>query len=224
MFHRFFSLLFPSPCVSCGYLGEALCERCFEKLSFAPHVRTLKWHGDPNAKEASSLRVSSAFYYEEHSLLAKLIHPFKYDHQSDLFRCFLPYLRETVRLLHVEPRDLILIPVPLYPARKQERGYNQAELLAQYLAHYLGCRMAKALLRVKDTGSLAHVESKKLRGEHVTGAFAVQSILGKPLPWDGQIVLLDDIVTSGSTLGECAKTLRAAGAQNVSALTLADRA
>lgn len=212
MWHELIRILFPSPCLSCGYLSEALCTRCFHSLPFSPHRR-----------ELGGLSVVSPYFYEEDALLAHLIHPFKYSHQADLFRIFAPGLTESLRLLSLDLREFTLIPVPLHKSRLLERGYNQAELLARVVAKRLGCRMWNGLVRSKDTGFQSHVKSRKEREENIRGAFELSKWERFGFAEDGQLVLVDDIVTSGSTLLACAEVLRAAGVRNISALTLADR-
>lgn len=205
MWHTLLRILFPSPCVQCGYLSESLCNRCFHEVEFKPHVRDLE-----------GLRVCSALYYEEKSILGKLIRPFKYSHQADLFRIFVPWMRESMRLLEEGP--VVFVPVPLFKARELERGYNQAELLAKWLGKSMGMPVARLVRRVKDTGSQARLIDRKSREENMQGAFQVEAAL-PACP----IVLVDDIVTTGSTLLSCAEALRRAGASHVFALTLADR-
>lgn len=205
MWQTLLRILFPSPCVQCGYLSESLCSRCFHEVEFRPHVRDLE-----------GLRVCSALYYEEESILGKLIRPFKYSHQADLFRIFVPWMREAMQLLSEGP--VVFVPVPLFKARELERGYNQAELLAKWLGKSLGMPALRLVKRVKDTGSQAKLVDRKSREENMQGAFQVEgAIPGCP------IVLVDDIVTTGSTLLACAEALRMAGASHVFALTLADR-
>ena len=201
-------ILFPSPCLYCGLLGEPLCSRCFEELRFEPHRRELE-----------GLSVVSPYFYLEKSLLADLIYPFKYSHQSDIFRIFVPGLKEALRLLRVDLEGLVFAPVPLHPSRFLERGYNQAELLAKAVAKGMDGRVWNGLVRVKDTGFQSHVKKREERKENMKGAFEVV----REWPGTGQIILVDDIVTSGSTLLACAEALRAAGVKNCSALTLADR-
>lgn len=206
MWHTLFRILFPSPCVQCGYLSEALCGRCFHEVDFKPHVR-----------ELPGLRVCSALFYEEKSIVGRLIRPFKYSHQADLFRTFVPWMKQALHLLGTGEK-VLFVPVPLHKSRELERGYNQAELLAKWMAKDLGCSAARLIRRVKDTGSQAKLADRKSREENMQGAFVVEgAVPGYP------IVLVDDIVTTGSTLLACAKALRAAGATDVFALTLADR-
>lgn len=175
---------------------------------FSPHIR-----------DVDGLKVCTGMYYQKDSILERLIHPFKYKHQASIFRLFVPHMREALKLLR-EPKDLILVPVPLHSSRKKERGYNQAELLARWVAKSVGCRMMDVLERVKETGKQSQVHSRDQRRVNMEGAFRLRG----DLPRDGQIVLVDDIVTTGSTLLACRKALQAAGYEhNITALTLADR-
>ncbi len=206
MWYSLLRILFPSPCVQCGYLSEALCSRCFHEVEFKPHVRDLP-----------SLRVCSALFYEEKSIVGRLIRPFKYSHQADLFRIFVPWMKQALHLLGTSEK-VLFVPVPLHKSRELERGYNQAELLAKWMARDLGCSAVRLVKRVKDTGSQARLADRKSREENMQGAFEVEGAVP-----ECSIVLVDDIVTTGSTLLACAEALRAAGAKHVFALTLADR-
>ena len=123
----------------------------------------------------------------------------------------------------LEVQDALLVPVPLHPSRQRERGFNQAELLAQGLARLL-----------RRTGREARVETRCLRRtrptppqtglsltarrENVRGVFAV---VRPERVRDYAVVLIDDVMTTGSTLSACAKALKQAGAERVWGLTLA---
>jgi len=110
-----------------------------------------------------------------------------------------------------------IIPVPLYPRRLRERGYNQAYLLAQGLGKLVGLPVEDdALVRVKDSAPQARARSAIERRQNVRDAFACnQRLDGK------QILLLDDVCTTGATLDACATALKAAGAGSVWGLTVA---
>jgi ComF family protein len=114
------------------------------------------------------------------------------------------------------PIDMI-VPVPLGNARLAERGYNQAELLARPVA--LACAIplkTKALLRAKETRSQVGL-SAVLRRQNVAGAFEAKSSLVK----EKNVLVMDDVTTSGATLDACAAALLEAGAHAVYGLTLA---
>lgn len=207
MLNRLLRIFFPSPCLVCGYLGDPLCNVCFEHLDFKPHVRQL-----------SGLRVYCAMLYEPGTVLEKLIHPFKYKHQASIFRLLVPHMAQALRLM-ADPHQLLLVPVPLHTKRLKERGYNQSELLAKWVAKELGCSFSNVLIRHRNTHSQAKSASKQERQQNMQGAFRVRGAVPKGV----HIVLVDDIVTTGSTLLSCHDVLAAAGADRVSALTLADR-
>jgi ComF family protein len=108
-----------------------------------------------------------------------------------------------------------LIPVPIHPQRRRERGYNQAELLAATLGELSGLPVRDALERVRDTPPQVG-RGRPDRRKNVQGAFAPRSSAAP----GRRPVLIDDVQTSGATLEEAARTLRAAGAHEVFALTL----
>jgi ComF family protein len=115
-----------------------------------------------------------------------------------------------------DPRALV-VPVPLHWRRRLERGYNQAEALADALARRLGLRSARPLRRVKATAILAG-SGRSERAERLRGAFRARP--GRPL--DGRTVLLvDDILTTGATCGSAARALKKAGAARVVAVVVA---
>lgn len=169
-------------------------------------------------RDLDGMRICSSMYYQPDSILEKLIYPFKYKHQASIFRIFVPQMEVALRLL-MEPENILLVPVPLHKKRKLKRGYNQAELLAVWVGKRLGCPVVDFLERVKDTSKQSHLKTSEERVENMKNAFKV---IRDP-PNDMHIVLVDDIVTTGSTLLACRDALKAAGAYKISSLTLADR-
>jgi ComF family protein len=113
---------------------------------------------------------------------------------------------------------VVLVPVPLHPRRRLERGFNQSELLARELARRTGLEVAaKALVRRKDTAPQAGLSAAERR-RNVAGAFAVRQrarVAGRTA------VLLDDVWTTGATALACARILREAGATEVRLLSVA---
>ena len=109
-----------------------------------------------------------------------------------------------------------LIPVPLHAARLRQRGFNQSLLLAQHAGDLLGIEVKEALIRTRRTDPQVNLGSEQ-RTINVAGAFAVQPSF--PVA-DLSIVLIDDVITTGSTLSACADALICAGATSVKAATL----
>jgi ComF family protein len=111
----------------------------------------------------------------------------------------------------------LLVPVPLHVTRLRERGYNQALELARPLARALGIPLRHdALLRTRATPAQTGLDAK-MRRRNLRGAFAVAA----DFAWPDHVALFDDVMTTGATLGEAARTLRRAGVARVDAWALA---
>lgn len=113
----------------------------------------------------------------------------------------------------------IVVPVPLHPWRRYRRGYNQSELLARELGRLLDVPMMNALTRVRHTTPQVELR-KKQRRDNVRGAFALHEDVAR-CENKGSVLLIDDVCTTGATLGECARVLKSAGFAPIYALTLA---
>lgn len=110
-----------------------------------------------------------------------------------------------------------LVPVPLHPSRRKQRGFNQTEKLAEALSDATGVPVQYALLRSRRTVPQVRLDAERRQG-NVEGAFSLaagQSVRGK------RLILVDDVITTGATLGACAVALRAGGACAVSVVTVA---
>ena len=120
------------------------------------------------------------------------------------------------------PANMLIIPIPLSKKRLKERGFNQSEILAQEMSYRDReenfILETSVLYRIRDTGSQALIKDRETRMNNVKGCFAVNNknkILGK------NIILIDDITTTGATLEEARKVLWDNGAQRVIAFTVA---
>lgn len=109
-----------------------------------------------------------------------------------------------------------IIPVPLHRRRQRQRGYNQAELLARVIGRYFEVPVIPALERIKDTHPQFDLQ-REARSTNIKGAFKV---LDTKAVYNKNVLLLDDIYTTGSTIGECSKVLKTAGARRIEILTL----
>ena len=111
----------------------------------------------------------------------------------------------------------VLVPVPLHPKRERERGYNQSELLARELSKATGIPLeSRVLRRTRDTPPQVSIDGYQERKRNIEGAFECTSALDMP-----SVLLIDDVVTTGSTMSACAGALKAAGAQSVWGLAVA---
>jgi ComF family protein len=146
--------------------------------------------------------------------LQKLIHIFKYGKVESLAGPLSQFLLQTVP---VEHRFDLVLPMPMHWRKRWERGFNQAELLAEPVARYHGLNLARNLKRHRYTKPQAGL-SEAQRRENLRNSFAIvrpPQIVGK------RILLIDDVFTTGATLRTAAAALKSAGAGYVCALTLA---
>jgi ComF family protein len=147
-----------------------------------------------------------------------LIHRFKYDKKVHLARPLTHLATETLTSFAVSAGAEILIPVPLHRRRLRERGFNQAVLLGRPLSKTWGIPLVvDNLKRIRWTEPQVTLSAAE-REANVRGAFDLvnpAAVRGK------KIVLLDDVYTTGSTVAECSRVLRQAGAEGVYVITVA---
>jgi ComF family protein len=151
-------------------------------------------------------------------LVRKIVHEFKYGHQQFLRYPLADWLLETLDDPRLQGRRFdVVVPVPLHAARKRERGFNQAELLASLFAARAGLPMRELLERIRYTTTQTAFDRTE-RMENLHNAFRLR----KNADVRGlRVLLIDDVLTTGSTLSECARVLKAAGALSAHAATAA---
>lgn len=162
----------------------------------------------------------SGFYFKEESIIQTLIHELKYQNKRSLGI----FLGEVIGHLIKDALDFstadILAPVPLHKIRLRERGYNQSQLIAKGVGRVIEIKVIEDLLvRARNTETQTKLNFEE-RKENVKDAFFVNGkyknlVLGK------RIIIVDDVITTGSTVNECAKALVQAGASEVLALSVA---
>ena len=229
LFDPFLSLLYPPRCLVCRTLGESgLCAACLDGIApvAAPTCPTC---GHPLAAEGicgncsvrrpAFIRARSLGAYD--GVLRAAIHQFKYRDRPQLAGPLGTRLAAFARAEAAALNDLrfdALLPVPMHAARRRTRGYNQSERLARVLATELGLPLfPDALVRTRSTRPQVGLTAEA-RLTNLSGAFDVrrpEAVAGKTL------LLIDDVVTTGSSLYECTLALKAHGAKAVYALTLA---
>ncbi len=206
-------LLWPPRCAACGRGTQPACSGCLASLAPARSHRPSRYAYIDRLMSATSLTpvvesfVYALKYHGVHALALPLA-----DRLCDL----LCLRRETSAVFGPNP---LIIPVPLHESRLRERGFNQADLLAQRIASTTAMILnTTSLTRIRPTHQQAKTSNRAERRDNMKGAFAVcdaSAVL------DRDIVLVDDICTTGATLEDCARALKEAGARTVSALVLA---
>ena len=201
-------VLFPVRCIGCGGSGAYLCEACLTRVK--PPAPEAPPEGGPLAN------VLTPFAYE--GVARDAVRLLKYRGLRALApEMARPMARE---LALAVPPPFTLVPVPLHPARRRERGFNQAELLAREIARVLDAPLALGVLRrVENTPPQVRTATAAERLRNVRAAFAA------PHPPDGgTLILVDDVTTTGATLSSAARALLSAGASRVYGLAFAHEA
>lgn len=205
------NLLYPPKCPFCGKVldqGEdGLCFAC---------QRILPWVGEDEVRTVEFCDgCLSPLWYRDGARDG--VHRYKFQNGRAHARLFGDLMAQCLQDRWEEPVDLITW-VPLSKKRLRERGYDQARLLAQRMGEVTGLPVAAALAKTRNTRTQSRLGQDASRRANVLGAYACRpevELAGK------RVALVDDVVTSGATLAECAACLRAAGAASVVALTLA---
>lgn len=228
--HRIFDFLLPPLCPICQKKTlsiDDLCPDCYQKIHFIskPYCSIcgrpfyIKTFGENTCADCLKTKPTyhkarASFLYDDFS--KKLILPFKHADKIEHLPLLVNLLNQAGKELF--PETDIVIPIPLHRLRLLKRRYNQAALLAQKLAHkHHKIYMPDNLIRIRATKSQGHLKSTE-RKKNIRKAFHVKypaEIKGK------NILLIDDVLTTGATVNECCRTLLKAGAKSVSVLTLA---
>ena len=202
----------PQRCPGCGDAASPdrlLCEICraaIPRVSYALCARCLARGREPvGCHSHPGQAVWAAWLYDERA--SRVVHALKYESRRGLAAGLAV---ELARVVPPAPRADLVLSVPLHSARRRERGYNQAGLLAEALAGAIGApRLERAIERVRDTRPQARLDPR-LRRANVAGAFRVR----RPGWLEGRsILLVDDVVTTGATFDACLGALGRAGAR-----------
>ena len=207
------NIIFPVNCISCKEKGLLLCSKCL-LLSPSPDRKSADW-------------IFPLFDYR-HPPIKKAIWLLKYKGKRQMANIFAEVmhtmiLEELADLSIFENFDEpILIPIPLSPKRKRERGFNQAMLLCNELVKSDKNKNfvleKNILLKPKDGEHQARILDRDKRLKNIVGSFCVKN---PEIIKNRNIILIDDVTTTGATLSEAKKTLRQAGAKKIIAFTIA---
>lgn len=219
-----FNIFFPNTCTGCGNSlsqnEKSICLTCLEKL---PQTHYHKTAENPIVQKfwgRVPLEFAAAFYFQnKNNITQRLIHQLKYKGKkaigNELGEIIGYQLQQENTLF---PKIDAIIPLPLHPAKEQKRGYNQCQFIADGIAAKLNIPVYNdAVARV--VANVSQTQKDKFgRWENVAGIFTVtkpEKIKSK------QLLLIDDVVTTGSTIESCATAILSIPDTKLSVLTLA---
>lgn len=214
-------MLFPKKCVHCGAWEDYICSVCEKQIVFklaqeCPKCNRINIKGAycKRCRRDKALSGVLALSYYKDPLIKELISEFKYNGVWDVAALFAEWASAKIKKEKVL-FDIIAF-VPLSKKRLAKRGYNQSELLAEVLGQKLKKPVIKGLKRIRETKTQVGL-TKKERLSNLSQAFAFEGgeVMGK------KILLVDDVLTTGSTLNECAGALKRVGAKQVWGLVIA---
>ena len=160
--------------------------------------------------------LASAVSYEN-PVLRSLIWQFKFQRRTSAARELAAIICTFLQTLRVDLTEFLFVPIPLHPRRARERGFNQADLLAQRIAAcYHSKPAADILKKVKSTVPQTEMRGWAERSKNLSGCF---SVARPELVRGRNIALVDDVWTSGTTMNEAARMLKEAGAKKIIAVT-----
>lgn len=215
-------MIYPRRCAGCQRRGYWVCDDCDQALHRFTPPWCLRCGAPPalipcrcNDVPSTLAMLRSAALYE--GWLGSAIRSFKYAGESARAEHLASLLAP---LMSDFPAIDVLMPVPLHPRRERQRGYNQSRLLAIPLGQATSIPMRELLVRERQTSQQVGL-NESARRANVRGAFVARP----DVDFTGRrVILVDDVMTTGATLGSCAEALHQAGAAWVGAVTLAREA
>ncbi|MFA5948631.1 MAG: ComF family protein [Candidatus Gracilibacteria bacterium] len=214
-------ILFPVLCIACGKEGGYLCENCLPKI----WNKRCKYR----ISTKSGIYIDGSFFvfeYEKNSAVLKLIQKLKYTFSEEIAEILSEFLYthfEDVLSEIQKSQNWAITFVPIYRKRFLWRGFNQAKLIARIIAYKSGIPMRRYLIKTKNTATQVGLD-RIGRIINLRGAFCVAMEFGKSNERKNltgkNVILIDDVLTTGATLNECAKVLKRAGAEKVYGMVL----
>lgn len=217
-------MVFPPKCFGCAQQGSWACDECWGKLALIKTPICYRCQRlSPGfavcqrCRRSSPLRRLVVAGYWQNPLRAWVL-ALKYRRARVLSRYLTALLIDALQLADVAAVDVV-VPVPLHYVRRFRRGFNQAQELAQLVAGHLRKPLVASLLRVRNTKPQFSL-SRWDRLSNVAGAFDVNPA-AEAIIKNRTILVVDDVITTGATIEECARSLKQKGAKAVWGLVLA---
>ncbi len=195
-------LLFPRKCVFCGQIltrnESGICHKCRTEIPEYAEQRYIR-----------GLDGCCVVWYYEGTVRESLLR-FKFHNRPDYARVYGPEL--ALKIQQQLPEADVVTWVPVSKKRLRERGYDQAELLAKAAAKELGIPAIRMMDKIRDNPAQSGIENAQKRRDNVRGVYRFCPGAGAA---GKRVILIDDILTTGSTAGECARILRESDAEQV---------
>jgi ComF family protein len=208
VFDDFLSLFYPINCSCCDeplYKHEKLiCNLCYVSLPRFSNALNSKNELEKMLEGRVKFnRAFSLLNYQKGSKVQHLLHQLKYNNQPKIGILLGEWIVDEINYSDLKNSDFI-IPIPLHPKKEKKRGYNQSLKIAEGLGNKLGIRVEKNALFRKVFTNTQTKKGKNERWENVKEVFGIAPDILKP---NSKIILVDDVITTGSTIEACAKII-----------------
>ncbi|MBT4722181.1 ComF family protein [Candidatus Falkowbacteria bacterium] len=225
LWHKVLDYVFPKNCLGCEREGEYLCSSCFDKMEYLDRFSCFICNSGafesgicPDCQDKTGIdQIIVATKYSD-NLAGKLVEELKYSYLEDIADSL-----GTVLVNQIEKKGLrttienkTIVPVPLHKKRFAERGFNQSEIILKNLINRYSLKLRKDLLiRQKSTAQQAKLERAE-RFSNLKDAFSANDKNSIPK----EIILFDDVLTTGATFTEAVSALKKSGVERVVCLTV----
>ncbi|MCR4925899.1 MAG: double zinc ribbon domain-containing protein [Clostridiales bacterium] len=221
--YKFLGLVYPEKCACCGRVitpDSLVCEYCIDALPYinepiCTDCGIEKTNCTCNNRKNSYNSLIAPFYYK--GVIARSIRDFKFGSKKYIYRFLANEMANCVNNKYDEDVFDFICCVPMTKQKISQRGYNQSELLAREIGTTLGIRYVDALEKLYEIPEQHSLNAQQRKG-NVIGVFEAKEDVDFQ---DANILLCDDIKTTGATLEECTKILLLAGAKQVKCVTAA---
>lgn len=204
-------VVFPSVCGICGKLSkDDLCKKCEINIK-ENQIKLISQYKNTHFDECIHM-------YKYEGIIREKIIEYKFQDKSYLYKTFSKMILKNEKMCGILKKYDIIIPVPIHRKRKKKRGYNQTELIVNFLGKQLNLEICKNVL-FKSKNVISQSELNKVdRKNNVKDAFIIKNAVKVN---NKKILLFDDVYTTGSTVEVCSRILKEAGASKVGVLTIA---
>lgn len=197
-------LLFPPTCGICGKIGEGyICKKCYQELQIYIYQK---------------IENNNFYLLRYKGIIRDKMIAYKFNEKAYLHNLFCEiFVKNKIGCKFLKSYD-IMIPVPMHKKKRAKRGYNQSELIARNLANYFKIPIdTKVLIKQVNTPMQSSL-GKEERAKNVQNVYKVQN---EEKIKDKNVLLVDDIYTTGATVKECKKIVKLAGAKKVGVIIIA---
>lgn len=212
LWEKILNLIYPPNCVICGKDNrEYLCKKCEKIVS--------KYVLNKTKKYLTKYFDSHIYIFKYEGIIRELIIDYKFKEKSYLCELFVKFLIKNEKICRFFKTYDIIMPVPIHKKRKAQRGYNQSALIARKIVQKWNNLQLEENVLQKQKNTIQ--QSKLNKKDRIENAKNVYKIDNKEKINNKNIILIDDIYTTGSTANECAKILKENGAKKVIIITIA---